>query len=97
MNRIPPITDNGNDWLPGLPAPGTICDVRPIVQRSDVWRNLLIVGCVANDPEGRMLVRVPTIRGHQSSHGLTFGMTFRPLRTEWRPIYVPSFLESSLA
>jgi hypothetical protein len=43
-----------------------------------------------------MSVRVPTIRGQHSVHGLTFGRMFRPLRTEWRMIPVPSFMEDSL-
>lgn len=55
---------------------------------SDVWRNLLVVGYVEDDELARAVVRVP----RQAGPG-TFAMTFRPIRTEWRPIVVPEGLE----
>lgn len=97
MNRIPPPEDNGIDWLPGLPPAGTICDIRPVALRSDVWRNLLVLGYLANDPESRAVVRVPRVRVAGTCVRGTFGVEMRPIRTEWRPIPIPAYPEPAHA
>lgn len=94
MNRIDyEIPCDGDvGWLPGLPPPGVVCDIRPTLDPAKFWPHLLVLGPIAGVEFGKQVVRVPS---NDPKHGQrTMYVQMDPTKTEWRRIVVPENTEA---
>jgi hypothetical protein len=84
--------DVGDGWLPGLPQPGVVCDIRPVIDPAKFWPHLLVLGPIAGVEYGKQVVRVPS---SNPKHGAwTMYVQMDPTKTEWRPIVVPEVIHA---